>query len=275
MTSACAEPEKGRAAPGGEELSSAETSQLLARYKETGEEELKWEIVLRCTDLVKKAALQARGLFSSFAQLDDVIHEGILVLLNAVEKFDPSKGIKFETYIAKRLRGMMVDLARRSDWVPRQIRQKAVRLNRAAEELSAKLGCLPSGKEMAEYLGMSLEDYEELRTETAFSSLMSFEALLDSNSGAAGAAPEEQLPAELPEDLPEEACQEKEMHEVLCRALESLRDNERLVLSLYYEKELTMKEIAQVMGVSAPRISQLHSGAIQRLRLFIKQYMEE
>ena len=216
---------------------------LLLRYKETGDMELKWALVLRYTDLVRRIAIQTCGLFSGFTQLDDVIHEGILVLLSAVDKYDPEKEVKFEAYIAKRLRGMVIDLVRKQDWIPRRVRQKATRLKRAAEELSIELGHTPSDQE----------------------NLMSFEVLLDTYGNVTGKA--------LSGNPPEDAYQQKELHEVLRRGIASLRENERLVLSLYYEKELTMKEIAQVLGVSAPRISQIHNRAIQRLQAYMKQYI--
>ena len=238
---------------------------LLLRYKETGDMELKWALVLRYTDLVRRIAIQTCGLFSGFTQLDYVIHEGILVLLSAVDKYDPEKEVKFEAYIAKRLRGMVIDLVRKQDWIPRRVRQKATRLKRAAEELSIELGHTPSDQEMADYLKLSQKDYEELLSETAFSNLMSFEVLLDTYGNVTGKA--------LSGNPPEDAYQQKELHEVLRRGIASLRENERLVLSLYYEKELTMKEIAQVLGVSAPRISQIHNRAIQRLQAYMKQYI--
>ena len=235
--------------PGGgqQAVDQMDNQTLLLRYKETGDMELKWALVLR------------------FTQLDDVIHEGILVLLSAVDKYDPEKEVKFEAYIAKRLRGMVIDLVRKQDWIPRRVRQKATRLKRAAEELSIELGHTPSDQEMADYLKLSQKDYEELLSETAFSNLMSFEVLLDTYGNVTGKA--------LSGNPPEDAYQQKELHEVLRRGIASLRENERLVLSLYYEKELTMKEIAQVLGVSAPRISQIHNRAIQRLQAYMKQYI--
>ena len=128
--------------PGGgqQAVDQMDNQTLLLRYKETGDMELKWALVLRYTDLVRRIAIQTCGLFSGFTQLDDVIHEGILVLLSAVDKYDPEKEVKFEAYIAKRLRGMVIDLVRKQDWIPRRVRQKATRLKRAAEELS--IDCL-------------------------------------------------------------------------------------------------------------------------------------
>ena len=97
-----------------------DTQELLRLYKEAR----KWPVVLRYTDLIKSAAIQVRGVYSSFAQVDDIVNEGILTLLNAIDKYDPSKGVKFETYVSKRIRGMVIDLARKQDWIPRTIRQR-------------------------------------------------------------------------------------------------------------------------------------------------------
>lgn len=243
---------------------------LLELYQHTGDQELKWMLVLRYTQLVRRIALQAGGLYSSFAQLDDIIQEGLLVLLNAVDKFDLSKNVKFETYVSTRLRGMIVDLARRQDWLPRQVRQKAVKLNRATDELAGKLGRAPSSDEVAEYMGLTREQYNTLLSETAVSSLVSFEAVLDS----CGNASEKFLSQGDRSNPTEEEFQDQELHQVLEQGIASLRENERMVLSLYYEKELNMKEISQVLGVSAARVSQIHSRALQHLRVYMKQYMQ-
>ena len=243
---------------------------LLELYQRTGDQDLKWMLVLRYTSLIRRIALQASGLYSSFAQLDDIIQEGLLVLLNAVDKFDPSKNVKFETYVSTRLRGMIVDLARRQDWLPRQVRQKAGRLNQAMDELSANLGRVPTSNEVAQYLGLSREQYDAMLSETAVSSLVSFEAVLD----GCGKAMEKMLAQEEQSNPTEEIFQNQELHQVLEEGIAALRENERMVLSLYYEKELNMKEIAQVLGVSAARISQIHSRALQHLRVHMKQYMQ-
>lgn len=243
---------------------------LLRLYKETGDQDLKWMLVLRFKDLVRRTAAQATGIYSNFAQLDDIVQEGLLVLLSAVDKYDPSQNVKFETYVSKRLRGMILDLARKEDWLPRQVRQKATRLNRAVDELSVQLGREPESGEVAEYLGLSREQYDALLSETAVTSLVSFEAVLD----ACGSAAERSLAQREPSDSPQEEFENQEFHRVLAQNISNLRENEQLVLSLYYEKELNMKEIAQVMGVSAARVSQIHRRALQRLRTSMKQYLE-
>lgn len=253
-----------------EEAEQLDDRSLLELYHRTGDQELKWMLVLRYTQLVRRIALQASGLYSSFAQLDDIIQEGLLVLLNAVDKFDLSKNVKFETYVSTRLRGMIVDLARRQDWLPRQVRQKAVKLNRATDELAGNLGRVPTSDEVAQYMGLTREQYDAMLSETAVSSLVSFEAVLDS----CGNATEKFLSQGEQSDPTEEEYQDQELHQVLEQGIASLRENERMVLSLYYEKELNMKEIAQVLGVSAARVSQIHSRALQHLRIHMKQYMQ-
>ena len=192
--------------------------ELLFLYRESGDEELKWKLVLRMTGMV---------------------------------------------------RGMIVDLARHQDWLPRQVRQKSIRLNRAREELSMQMGRTPSSAEMADHLGVTREEYGAMLSETAVSGLLSFEALLDTQ----GRGARQRISGESG-NPPEELCEEQELHETLKQGISSLREKEQLVLSLYYEKELSMKEIAQVLNVSAPRISQIHSRAIEHLRQYMKQYME-
>ena len=110
------------------ELDAMSKEDLLLLYKSSGCQDLKWPLALRYVGLVKSIALQVRGIYSSFAQVDDIINEGVLALVGAVDKFDPDKGIKFETFVSKRIRGAVIDLARRQDWVPRSVRRKALSL---------------------------------------------------------------------------------------------------------------------------------------------------
>ena len=110
------------------------TNELFQEYRQSRDQQLKWEIAMRYTGLIKSIALQIRGVFCSFTQLDDIINEGLIVLADAVDKFDPEKG-RFEMYVAKRIRGMIVDLARQQDWVPRSVRQRAQRIEKAMTEL--------------------------------------------------------------------------------------------------------------------------------------------
>ena len=252
------------------EIDAMETEELLRLYKQTGDESLKWPLVLRYEGLIKNAALQVRGVFSSFAQVDDIVNEGIITLLSAVDKFDPDKGAKFETYVAKRIRGMVVDLARKQDWLPRNIRQRAKEIDDAVSALSNELGRYPSEREVADRLGVPLERYQKDAARTALNNTLSLDALMD-------ASDLETYRFELPSDdergQPEAALQDRELQETLAAGIASLQKNEQIVLSLYYEKNLHMKEIAQVMELSEPRISQIHARAIQKLREYMNGYM--
>ncbi|MCI8914178.1 MAG: FliA/WhiG family RNA polymerase sigma factor [Lawsonibacter sp.] len=252
-----------------DELDVMSNEELFQAYKDTGNQDLKWPLVMRYIGLVKSIALQVRGVYSSFAQVDDIVNEGLLTLAVAVDKFDPDKGIKFETYVSKRIRGAVIDLARRQDWVPRSVRRKARDIDQASSELFSELGRYPTDEEMAQRLGVSQNQYQEDLANSSMCNVLSLDALFEDR--------EQNSSAEVPDggldSRPEDSMLRQEMLEILTKAIESLRENEQTVISLYYHKNLSMKEIAQVMEVSEPRISQLHSRAIQKLKLYMNQYM--
>ncbi|MEM5780418.1 MAG: sigma factor, partial [Lawsonibacter sp.] len=137
------------------------TEQLLQKYKETGCEEYKWEVALRSSNLIKHIALRNRDAYAGFAQLDDIVHEGILALLDAIEKYDPAKGGLFSVYVSKRIRGMIFDLAREHDWVPRTIRKRSQAIDRATSELLIQLGRFPTDREVAAHLGIGDKEFRE------------------------------------------------------------------------------------------------------------------
>ena len=252
------------------EIEAMETPALLALYKSTGDEALKWPLVLRYEGLIKSAALQIRGVYSSFAQVDDIVSEGILTLLSAIDKFDPEKGIKFETYVAKRIRGMVIDMARKQDWLPRNIRQRAKEIDAAVSALANELGRFPTDQEVAGRLGIPTDKYQKEAARVALSNTLSLDALMDSRDMEGYRF---EVSSEDPKLQPETVLEDRELQETLTHGISSLQENEQIVLSLYYEKNLHMKEIAQVMGVSEPRISQIHSRAIQKLREHMAAYM--
>lgn len=254
-----------------QEIDQMDTEQLLKVYKRTDDESLKWPLVLRYEHLIKSAALQIRGVYSNFAQVDDIVSEGILTLLNAIDRFDPDKGVKFETYVAKRIRGMVVDLARKQDWLPRNIRRRAREIDQAITELSTVLGRFPTDTEVAECLGVSSEKYRKDAANVALSNVLSLDALMDLREQDGY---QFEIVSKDTQGQPELELQDREMKQILADSISKLRKNEQIVLSLYYEKNLNMKEIAQVMEVSEPRISQIHSHAIQKLRVDMETYMK-
>ena len=134
------------------EIKALPTDELLSLYKRTGIQEYKWPLVLRYEGLIKSIALQICGVYSGFAQVDDIVNEGIITLMNSVDKFDPEKGTKFETYVSKRIRGMIIDLARQQDWLPRSVRKRAREIDQAVSNLSNRLNRFPTDREIAEYM---------------------------------------------------------------------------------------------------------------------------
>ena len=253
-----------------DEVEAIPTPELLLLYKQTGDEELKWPLVLRYEGLIKSAALQIRGVYSSFAQVDDIVSEGILTLLSSIDKFDPDKGIKFETYVAKRIRGMVIDLTRKQDWLPRNIRQRAKEIDAAVSNLANELGRFPTDHEVADHLGMPTDKYQKEAARVALSNTLSLDALMDARDLEGHRF---EVSSEDPTIQPETVLEDQELQQTLAQGVAALQENEQIVLSLYYEKNLHMKEIAQVMGVSEPRISQIHSRAIQKLRDHMGAYM--
>ena len=244
------------------------TEELFALYRESGDQQLKWEIAMRYTGLIKSIALQIRGVFCSFTQLDDIINEGLIVLAEAVDKFDPEKG-RFEVYVAKRIRGMIVDLARQQDWVPRTVRQRAQRIERAATELYNETGRYPSDAQIAEHLGMSIEEYQETLTNSSLHSILSLQELFESSDlWLSDPGTEEGA-----QSSPEQRLMDEELTETLAKAIGGMKENEQLVLSLYYEKNLKMKDIAAVMDITPPRVSQIHARAVQKLKVMMEQYL--
>ncbi len=253
-----------------DQIDAMETNALLDLYKTTQDENLKWPLVLRYENLIRSIALQICGVYASFAQVDDIINEGVITLMGAVDKFDPSKGIKFETYVSKRIRGMIIDLARRQDWLPRSVRKRSKEIDQTVTELYGLLGRHPRDEEICEKLGLSLSKYREDLVNVNLCNVMSLESLFESRDlGHSDIA----LPSSDAATQPEQYLQDDEFRTKLEEGILSLRENEQLVLSLYYQKEFNMREISQVMDISEPRVSQIHSKAIQKLRIFLEQYL--
>lgn len=244
--------------------------QLLEQYSKTGNLEIKQELVLRYLYIIRSAAIRMRDVYIGFAQLEDIVSEGVIMLMSAIDKFDPEKNVKFETYISKRIRGMIIDLARKQDWIPRSTRRRAREVQDAAEELTASLGRRPDEKELAEHLGMPLEKFQEVNSKISLFSVISLDMILDGES-------ESQQPTAIPSDVigeqPEEFYLEQEVKQALANGIKQLKEREQMVVSLYYAEELNMKQIAEVMEISEPRVSQIHAGAVRKLKEYIEKEM--
>lgn len=254
------------------ELADKTSEELLIEYQKTKDLSIKQQLVLRYIYIVKNIALQMRGVYLGFTQIEDIVNEGVLALMMAIDKFDPEKNVKFETYVSKRIRGLIIDIARRQDWVPRSVRKSAKEIDKATNTLFSELGRYPTDKEIADYLHISLERYYEEVGKTNIYNLISLEMLMED---AAGSKQSAQLLNTNPEFIPEQHLKNSEFELALKKGLETLRSNEQMVVSLYYRKELSMKEIAAILHLSEPRISQIHANAIRKLRIFLMNMDKE
>lgn len=202
---------------------------------------------------------------------EDLFQVGVLGLYDALEKYDPSKGVKFSTYAEIRVRGYILDHLRHLDWVPRNIRSKIKNLENKIVELETKLGRQAKAEEIAEYLGMSLEDYMKYAESAVNNILISLATDISKED-------DESLQLweviSVDDDTPEKYVEEKQLKEILFDIINNkLDEREKLILTLYYYEELNMKEIAEILGYTESRISQLHTKTMLKLRKLIESYI--
>ncbi|HEY2545811.1 MAG TPA: FliA/WhiG family RNA polymerase sigma factor [Candidatus Acidoferrum sp.] len=216
---------------------------------------------------VRYIARRIHDRLPSHVQFDDLVHAGILGLIDAVDKFDASKNVQLKSYARFRIRGAILDSLRQLDWSPRNLRRQARRIEEAHRDLAALLGHAPSEPEVATHLGLDLEAFQHLLGQLRGLDLGSLHG--QSDDGGA----EEQLSgvAVRPEEDPFSVTLRAEMRALLSQAIDELDVKERQVLALYYLEELTMKEVGLIMSIGESRVSQIHSAALIRLRVRLKQ----
>lgn len=221
----------------------------------------KEEQIIEYLPLVKYLAGRILARLPSHVELDDLVNYGIIGLMDAVDKFDSSKGVKFKTYAELRIRGSILDGLRELDWVPRSFRRRQRELERAYRKLEAEHGRAATDEEVAAELGVGLEQYYSLLDDLKGVQIGSIEA--------AGSEDGLDLIEYIPdreENSPTYILEKKELQRLLAGGIDGLPEKERLVLSLYYFEGLTMKEVGLVLGITESRVSQLHSKAVMRLR---------
>jgi RNA polymerase sigma factor for flagellar operon FliA len=243
-----------------------DTQTLWVEYRKSGDQTIRDRLILTYAPLVKFVAGRVGASLPAHVDEQDLVSYGLLGLIGAIERFDPGREIKFETFAMARIRGAIIDELRSLDWVPRSVRTRARQIERAIAALEKELMRAPTDAEIAQKLGLSSDELEDSLHEISRSSV----AALDELWSPAGSGGDQIALIDTIEDEsgpdPEMTLEQSEVKEALAEAISILPEREKLVVTLYYYEELTLREIGEVLGVTESRVSQLHTKAILRLK---------
>jgi RNA polymerase sigma factor for flagellar operon FliA len=260
--------------PVGERSTAHDLSYCWSRYKQSGDDQARNELILAYSPLVKYVAGRMSSGLPAHVEEADLVSYGLLGLIGAIERFDPGRNIKFETYALSRIKGAIIDELRALDWVPRSVRNWARQVERSVTRLENRLGRAPHDEEIAADLGVSTTELQDVLVQISNASIVALDefwclsgtegdkiTLLDTLED--GSAPD-----------PSKAFDLQSLKEHLADAIRRLPEREKIVIGLYYYEGLTLKEIGEVLGVTESRVSQLHTKAILRLKGRIKDQLD-
>ncbi len=243
-----------------------ELKDLWRRYKDDGDQGARERLVLAYAPLVKYVAGRMSSGLPAHVEEADLISYGLLGLISAIERFDRSREIRFETFAITRIKGSIIDELRSLDWVPRSVRARAREIERANAKLEHQLHRAPNDREMAEALDMSVEDFQDSLVKISNSSVVALDELWtvsDASGDTVSLLDTIQDPAAVD---PAQEMDLTDMRDRLADAIARLPEREKLVVALYYYENLTLREIGEVLGVTESRVSQLHTKAVLRLK---------
>lgn len=247
-------------------VKAVELKDLWRRYKDQQDERARERLVVAYSPLVKYVAGRMGAGLPAHIEDADLISYGLGGLISAIERFDPSREIKFETFAISRIKGAIIDELRSMDWVPRSVRARAREIERAHIALEAKLQRTPTDQELADKLEMPLPEFHEALTQISTSSVLALDELWTvSDSSGDQVSLLDTIEDPKAED-PQSALASTELKDRLADAIDGLPEREKLVVALYYYENLTLREIGDVLGVTESRVSQLHTKAVLRLK---------
>jgi RNA polymerase sigma factor FliA len=253
------------------EVKAFELRELWRRYKEGGDQSARERLVVAYAPLVKFVAGRTGARLPSHVDQADLISYGMIGLIEAMERFQPDRQIRFETFAIQRIRGAILDELRSLDWVPRSVRTRARDIEKANSQLENELGRAPTDEELAEHLNMSEDELQEALLEISNSSILALEELwMTPDASGDKLALLDTIEDENAPD-PQAALDTSEVRDRLAEAIQDLPERETLVVALYYFENLTLREIGEVLGVTESRVSQLHSKAVLRFRSRLKR----
>ncbi len=242
---------------------------LWKEYMSTKNSEIRDKIILEYAPLVKIVAGRLSIYLGYNVEYDDLVGYGIFGLIDAIDKFDYDKGVKFETYASLRIRGAILDQIRKMDWIPRSLRQKQKKMEAAISKIETQYGRPAKDEEIASELGIETEELINWQGQAKITNIISLDEFVE----AAGEKEVNVIKSNSYEQ-PESIALRNEIKQQLMDSLETLTDKERKVILLYYYEELTLKEISRILEVSESRVSQLHTKALQKMKVKLGDYME-
>ena len=251
-------------------MDEAGKKKLLEEYAKSRNADLREKIILEYAPLVKVVAGRLSMYLGYNVEYEDLVSYGIFGLIDAIDKFDYMKEVKFETYASLRIRGSILDQIRKMDWIPRTIRQKQKKIDSVIREIEQETGRAASDEEIARALEISEDEYAEWQSQMKITGLVSLNEYMEQGSDVSQDYSRHTTAQFM---SPEESIEKEELTKVLGEALELLTEKEQKVITLYYYEELTLKEISNVLEVSESRISQLHTRALQKMKTKMGSYM--
>ncbi len=240
-------------------MSTLSVDELWSSYKEHGDKAAKDELIIHYVSLVKIIAGRLYVDYNHNVEYDDIVSYGIIGLIDAIEKYDINKLNKFETYANFRIKGAVIDQLRSLDWIPRSLRQKYREYENALNEVIFEKGGDYDDSDVADKLGISEDEFNKLTSELTNFSIVSLEEKFDHKS-------EFDIETQYREFQPEKVMMDNELKKELARGIDSLKEREKTIISLYYYERLTYREISELVGISESRISQIHTKAITKLK---------
>ena len=242
-------------------MNEKERTAVWEEYIKTRSPKLREKLIIEYVPLVKVVAGRMGMYLGYTVEYDDLTGYGIFGLIDAIDKFELTKGVKFETYASLRIRGSILDQIRKLDWIPRTLRQKQKKLDTAASHPERVLGRTPTSEELAEELQVSLEELDAMVNQTQVANLVSLDEYLE--QGSEVKAEEGNKAAFL---QPEQVVERQDLKRLLAEAINELTEKEQKVIALYYYEEMTLKEISSILEVSESRVSQLHTKSLRKMK---------
>ena len=251
-------------------MDEAGKKKLWEEYAKAKSPEVREKIILEYAPLVKVVAGRLSMYLGYNVEYEDLVSYGIFGLIDAIDKFDFLKDVKFETYASLRIRGAILDQIRKMDWIPRTIRQKQKKIDAVIRDIEARYGRSATDEEVSSGLGITEEEYLDWQSQMKITNVVSLNEFLEQGSEVPNEASQSRSSQF---DSPEEVLERDELKKMLTESLELLTEKERKVIVFYYYEDLTLKEISNILGVSESRISQLHTRALQKMRTKMGNYI--